>query len=218
MSRWFRFYDDSLNNRKVQSLPPDLFKHWVNILCIASKHGGVIPSLAEVSFCLRMTDAKAALIIAALSKRALLDPVDGGYFRPHDWDERQYKSDISNDRVKRHRERKRNAECNVTEAVTVTPPETEAEAETETEAEADQPSSTHLPNTSSQRKFCEDVKSKGWTPPKHCAVSSDKKWVYIEKNTSEWEAYAADYRSVHKQEPQPNAHGGKWFSALGEAA
>jgi hypothetical protein len=216
MSRWFRFYEESLNNRKVQDLPPDLFKHWVNILCIASKHGGLLPSLADVAFGLRVSENKAALVVAGLAKRALLDPVEGGYFKPHDWDTRQYKSDVSNERVKQHRQRKRNAECNVTHAITVTPPDTEAE--TDTEPEADQRTLTSLQITTSEGKFCENVKAKRRTPPRHCAVSRDKKHVYIETNTPEWEAYAADFRAVHRQEPQPNSDGGKWFNAQGEAA
>jgi len=36
---WFRFYNDALDNPKVQLLPSDLFKTWVNLLCIASRFG-----------------------------------------------------------------------------------------------------------------------------------------------------------------------------------
>lgn len=125
MSRWFRYYDDALNDPKVQALPGDLFKHWVNVMCIASKNGGALPSLADTAFGLRLTEPKTAVIVGALNKRGLLDHVDGGYFRPHNWDARQFKSDVSNDRVQRHRKRKRNGECNVTSGVTETAPDTE---------------------------------------------------------------------------------------------
>lgn len=125
MSRWFRFYDEALNDRKVQSLSGDLFKAWINLLCLASKSGGAIASISDAAFALRASEAKAGAIIADLASKGLLDQVDGGYFEPHNWAARQFKSDVSNDRVKRHRERARNAECNVTTTVTVTPPETE---------------------------------------------------------------------------------------------
>jgi hypothetical protein len=46
-ARWFRFYDDALNDPKVQKLSGDLFKAWVNILCLASKHGGELPAVND---------------------------------------------------------------------------------------------------------------------------------------------------------------------------
>lgn len=124
MSRWFRFYDDALNDPKAQALPDALFKAWINVLCIASKHDGALPALRDVAFLLRLSEAKAAEMLTKLSMAGMLDRVDGG-FTPHNWDARQYKSDSPNERVKRHREGKRNAACNVTSSVTVTPPEAE---------------------------------------------------------------------------------------------
>lgn len=173
MSRWFRFYDESLNNRKVQSLPPELFKHWINILCIASKHGGVLPSLAEVSFGLRLSEAKAAIIVAALAKRALLDPVEGGYFRPHDWDTRQYKSDVSNERVQRHRKRKRNVTCNVTSPLPETPPETD----TDTDIDDDEDARARPPLISAEANRLADEVAKlaghdtSFVPPSWCGAA-----------------------------------------------
>ena len=35
--QWLRLYDDVLDDPEVQRLPPDLFKHWVNLLCLANK-------------------------------------------------------------------------------------------------------------------------------------------------------------------------------------
>jgi hypothetical protein len=48
---------------------------------------------------------------------------------PHNWDKRQYKSDVSTERVKRFRNGKRN--------VSETPPETEADTENRTERKED---------------------------------------------------------------------------------
>lgn len=127
MSRWFRYYDDALNDPKVQRLSGDLFKAWVNLLCLASQSGGTIKSLADAAFALRLPEAKAGSVVAQLANYQLLDPVKDGYFSPHNWDKRQYKSDVSNERVKRHRKR----ECNVTSTVAVTPPDTESETDTE---------------------------------------------------------------------------------------
>ena len=121
MSRWFRFYDDAINDPKVQRLSADMFRAWVNMLCLASKYGGSIPK-ADIAFALRANERGAQAIVDCLVYRNLLDDM-GDFVTPHNWDGRQYKSDVSNERVKRHRQRKSNSERNVTETVTVTPPE-----------------------------------------------------------------------------------------------
>lgn len=138
MSRWFRFYDDAINDPKVQRLSAEMFRAWVNMLCLASKYEGAIPK-ADVSFALRATEKGAAAIIDSLIEHNLLED-RGDVVTPHNWDGRQYKSDTSAERVKRHRNNKRNAPvtpnetetkqpCNVTSTVTVTPPDTETETE-----------------------------------------------------------------------------------------
>lgn len=124
MSRWFRAYDDALDDPKVQRLPDNLFRAWFNLMCVTSKNGGKPFSLDEIAFRLRVTEAKAKIIADALVKAGLLDGTIGLYVS-HNWDKRQFKSDTSNDRVKRFRDRDKKQGCNVTDAVTETPPETE---------------------------------------------------------------------------------------------
>jgi len=131
VSRWFRYYDDALNDPKVQSLRGDLFKAWVNLLCVASKHGGAIPSVADAAFGLRLTEAKAAAVVAELAAARLFDRVEGGYVAPHNWSKRQFKSDASNKRVRAFRQREKqqgddvtgNGAGNVTVTADVTAPE-----------------------------------------------------------------------------------------------
>lgn len=122
--RWFRFYDDALNDPKVQRLPGDEFKSWVNLLCLASKHGGSVPPLADTAFLLRMPEKQVAELFGRLATLGLLDEVDGEY-RPHNWAARQYASDQSTPRVKKTR--------NGGVTPDVTPPETETEADTKSE-------------------------------------------------------------------------------------
>lgn len=207
MSRWFRYYDDALNDPKVQRLPGDLFKAWVNILCVAAKNGGLLPSVEDVAFGLRTSPAKAGAIVAELARDRLLDPVVGGYFRPHNWDGRQFKSDVSTDRVREFRERQTKREGNVSYGASASAPE-------QNTADHKQNQSRHEGNN------FEGVKEKGWKPPRHGTVQKVNgvaKRVYINSGTPEWNAYAESYREVHKREPIPNAHGGKWFKWSGEA-
>lgn len=124
---WFRFYDEALDDPKVQSLPPELFKTWVNLLCLASRHEGKIPSVEICAFALRIDVDAAATVLSRLADGGLLDTRQGGangsHHAIHGWEKRQYKSDSSTPRVKRFRKR--------FETVTETPPETETETETE---------------------------------------------------------------------------------------
>lgn len=127
MSRWFRLYGhDVLNDPKVQRLSPPLFKAWINILCAASENAGIVPERADLAFLLRKSEEAVCNDVDALVSVGLLDEAEG-VTRPHNWDGRQFKADVSNERVKRHRERRRN----VTPAVTATPPETDTEPEKE---------------------------------------------------------------------------------------
>ena len=217
MNRWWRAYDSAKDDPKLLLLPTDALRwQWFVLMCVASQHEGVLPSLDICALGLRMPVNKTALVVATLHKAGLLDMTPGGYFEPHNWKGRQFQSDrdpTRNERQQRHRERKRNALRNDP----VTRDEARTEAETYSEPETDQRSLTSLQITTSEGIFVGDVKKRGHKP-RHCAVSRDKKHVFIWTDTPEWEAYAADFRAVHQQEPQPNSDGGKWFSAQGEAA
>ena len=144
MSRWFRMDDDVVNDPKVQNLPDPLFRAWVNILCVASKHDGVLPPLRDVAFILRLKEPAAAAILSKLHLAGLLDKTESS-FKPHNWEGRQFKSDrdaTAADRAKRYRDAKRDRHGTVTrdasrqETETSRSPETETETDTDSEANA----------------------------------------------------------------------------------
>lgn len=128
---WFRFYEDVINDPKVQSLSPEIFKFWVNILCVMSKkssesdvENAKLPKISELSFLLRMPEKRVKSLLIKLVEAELLDESPDG-FTPHNWDKRQYKSDTSRDRMRKLRDSKReeivttsDGECDVTQTVT----------------------------------------------------------------------------------------------------
>lgn len=124
-SRWFRFYSEALDDPKVQRLDPPTFKHWVNLLCLAAKNDGRLPSEDDIAFALRIDNIGVVSLLDRLLNAGLIDVCKGGangsYIAPHNWSKRQYKSDTSTDRVKRFRKRSKA----VTETGDETPPETE---------------------------------------------------------------------------------------------
>ena len=99
---WLRLYVSVLNCPKVQRLPAPLFKHWINLLCVARSQDGILPGIADIAFALRIDVAEAETVVARLVDACLIDRTESG-FMPHNWRIRQYRSDSSTERVRRHR-------------------------------------------------------------------------------------------------------------------
>lgn len=130
-NRWFRFYAESLDDPKVQRLPAHLFKTWVNLLSMACTTGGTI-SREDVAFRLRLSEHDASTQIDELIGLGLLDITTGMKLEPHNWRNRQFASDTSTDRVRKHRETKAKIERNVSCNEIASPPEqNRAESETD---------------------------------------------------------------------------------------
>jgi predicted transcriptional regulator len=154
MSRWFRFYDDALNDPKVQLLSGDDFKAWVNLLCLASKNEGRLPSIDDMAFALRRSPNDVQTVVERLLNGGLIDRRNGGpngvHYAPHGWDKRQYKSDTSTQRVQRFRKR--------FDAVSEAAPETETETDKEANASLDRaPEQPIIPGRSDD--FVSDVEA-----------------------------------------------------------
>ncbi|MGY3609912.1 MULTISPECIES: hypothetical protein [unclassified Bradyrhizobium] len=135
MTHWWRAYDDAIDHPKLLRLSDSEFRAWFTLQCIASANGGVLPPTDDIALRLREKPAKVALWLAVLVKAKLVDNVDG-VFRPHNWDGRQFQSDSSTPRVKRFRDKQRNAsgngKRNVSETGSETAPE-QSRADSETE-------------------------------------------------------------------------------------
>lgn len=125
---WFRLYNRLPNDPKIAALDDRTFRYWLLTLCVASQHYGKLPPIDEFAFYLRIDRPTAEQLIQTLRAKDLLDEIDGDLI-PHNWSEHQYESDNSTPRVKRFRERKRNAVGNVSE----TSPDTDSNAETDSD-------------------------------------------------------------------------------------
>ena len=124
---WLRLYTEVLHSAKIQKLPDVLFRSWVNLLLVAKLNDGKLPPDSEISWHLRMPEKRVREVIGQLIERKLLDQI-GADVTPHDWSEHQFQNDVSTDRVKRFRERRKQQ----IETVSGNPPQT-TETETETE-------------------------------------------------------------------------------------
>jgi hypothetical protein len=116
--KWFRLYNDLRHDPKVQNLRPELFRFWINLLCMASdqEERGTIPSINAIAVDLGMRRDHVEGFMAALEASYLLlrSSLEGpkeeirsykGTFKIHAWSSRQPQSDNVAIRVKSHRER-----------------------------------------------------------------------------------------------------------------
>lgn len=133
---WFRFYTEVLDDPKVQRLPPHLFKTWVNLLCLAGAAGGAFPQVDDISFRLRMSAHDVQQQLDELILAGLVDIQPSGQLVPHNWAGRQFVSDSSTERVRKHRAKK----CNDDETLHETAPD---QIRTESETEKGSPPARH---------------------------------------------------------------------------
>lgn len=105
MNYWLRLYTSILDDPKVQRLPAEQFRGWINLLCLAKENDGLLPSIEDTAFRLRISEAEAHSLVEALAKRGLLD-ADGETLKPHNWDGRQFLSDVSAESSRQYRDGK----------------------------------------------------------------------------------------------------------------
>lgn len=113
---WFRMYADAIDDEKLRLLSFEDRWHFVAILCCKRK--GILdtddsPALLRRKMAVKLGLAARELDAMAdrLGELGLIDPET---FQPAAWDQRQFKSDTSKERVRAHRERMKQG-CNVTE-------------------------------------------------------------------------------------------------------
>lgn len=128
MNRWFRVYDEMVDDPKVLKLSLELRWTLMALWCVASQNDGNLPPVDDIAIKLRVKPAKMRQLLAGLQDAGFLDEDETGA-RPHNWNGRQFKSDVSNERVKRFRERKKAVTGNVDVTLHVTAPDTDTDTE-----------------------------------------------------------------------------------------
>ena len=105
---WLSLWDKTLDTPKVQRLPGDTFKGWVNLLCLANRQAesGRLPSMPDIAFALRMEVSATERLIDDLVNANLIDR-KGKVLTMHDWDDHQQTGRTNAERAREYRERKR---------------------------------------------------------------------------------------------------------------
>lgn len=102
-NQWLRLYTAIVDNPKIQLLPDALFRLTINLWCLAKENDGYLPAVEHCAFRLRLKPDVFKKRFNGVS--SLFDVTEDGRLKPHDWDEHQYESDVSRDRMKRLRQR-----------------------------------------------------------------------------------------------------------------
>ena len=128
---WIRLYREALHDPKIVTLSDRQHRAWHNCLLIARDTDGVLPPMRDVAVHMRVSTVDAEQLVHELVDAQLVDVEMRGTvasYKMHGWDARQYLSDNSASRVRKHRERKRAVTAMKRYgAVTVTPPDSDSE-------------------------------------------------------------------------------------------
>lgn len=124
---WFRCYCDIYRNPKLRMLPEIYQLRYIWILALFKENETLMKQNETLAFALRLTETEVDETLKALREARLLTKNN----TPTGWNERQFESDTSTFRVRKHRvlqKRSRN--------VTETPSDTDTETDTDTESES----------------------------------------------------------------------------------
>lgn len=144
-NQWFRMYSEAVDDEKLRLLAFEDRWHFVALMCC--KNAGLLDAGDSLTMLHRKLAVKLGVQLRELeaigARLAEVGLIDAETFQPLAWDARQFQSDSSADRVRKHREKKRQqnqmveghvTQCNEVKRysnVTVTPSDTETETDTD---------------------------------------------------------------------------------------
>jgi hypothetical protein len=123
---WFRLYAEFATDPKVQSMPEHMQRRLVMLFCLRSGNGNATFHETELLWALRISPDELAETKALFLAKGFISET----WRVTNWDKRQYVSDSSTERVRKHRERRETLQER-RETVAVTPPDTDTDTDTE---------------------------------------------------------------------------------------
>lgn len=152
MRYWIKLYTEILKDPKMGRLTDGQFRACINLFALAGEYDqeGTLPSVADMSWTLRMDEAELLDNLNELAKVGIVRCINDTWLVCK-WQERQAKApsaapDKVLQRVHEHRQRQRNESVTTLQDEVkrgVTPPETETETDIETESVPPEPHTVH---------------------------------------------------------------------------
>lgn len=121
---WFRMYHEFATDPKIQMLSEEDQRRFVMLLCLKCCNGNETLQDEEIAFQLRISDENFQKTKRKFLEISLIDE----NCHPLAWGKRQYLSDSSTERVRKHRAKLKEQEKNKGN-VTETPPDTDTDTE-----------------------------------------------------------------------------------------
>lgn len=133
---WFRLYAEIIDDEKIRLLAFEDRWHYIAILCM--KGNGLLDSGDDHDLMMRKVAVKMGLAIREIDevarRLAEVGLIDKNTLQPCKWDDRQFKSDTSTDRVRAYREKQKNQQVKPTKRkrnVSVTIQDTDTDTDKE---------------------------------------------------------------------------------------
>lgn len=127
-NQWFRMYSEFATDAKVQSMSEAMQRRLTMLLCL--RCSDVLATLQddELQCAMRISDEELAETKALFMRKGFID----GDWNLLNWDKRQFNSDSSTERSRKHREAKKaaNAAIATSRNVAATPPDTDTDTDT----------------------------------------------------------------------------------------
>ena len=143
---WFRFYTEAVDDEKLRLIAFEDRWHFVAILCC--KGSGLLDSDCSHDMLMRKVSVKLGLSTRELEEVARrlseVDLIERDTLQPLRWDERQFTSDSSAERVRKYRERLKKSKVKRPCNVTVTAQDTDTDTDTDTEKKKVEARATRL--------------------------------------------------------------------------
>ena len=206
---WFRMYTEAIDDEKLRLLAFEDRWHYVAILCC--KGSGLLDDDSDDQLRMRKIAVKLGVQLRELDEIARrlseVGLIDQDTLQPMNWDARQFRSDSSANRVRRHRESQKKQQLNNTKRgsnVTVTPPETETDTETDTERNKREPAKRFTPPTVEQvREYCQQ-RGNSIDPQRFVDFYASKGWLVGKAKMKDWKASVRTWESKQTEsEPAP---------------
>jgi len=200
---WFRAYSEMIDDEKLRLLAFEDRWHYVAVLCCKSL--GILDDDCDQQLMRRKIAVKMGVQVRELDEisRRLSEVglIDENSLQPIKWDERQFESDSSKERVRRYRERQKNQLLKDMERngnVTVTVQETDTE--TDTYKKRGKPASRFVPPTPDEvRSYCKE-RNNSVDPSRFVDFYAAKGWMVGKNKMRDWKAAVRTWEG--KQEKQ----------------
>ena len=205
---WFRLYHEAIDDPKLKLLEFRYRWHYIALLCCKAQ--GILDN-QNTELRKRMVAAKMELSTTELEQviwtLAEIDLVDPDTMQPLAWDDRQFQSDNSAERVKKYREKQKKQQdkdmkryCNGD--VTVQDTDTDTDTEEEKEKTKPKPKRFVPPTPDDVKQYCRE-RNNAVDPERFVDFYASKGWMVGKTKMKDWKA---SVRTWEKTTPKTQEH------------